>query len=125
MPTEIKFCVTQTCTCGCKSEQSYRIGDQGAAAADFHSNILLAHAKFSGQPRVPLRLFNRIEVRSLQVLDERKLEHFEVIGGPDNHRHLGQTQLLRGAPPSLSRDQFMPAIGLPDNERLNDPMLPN
>ena len=54
-------------------EQSHRVGDRGAALADFLCNVFLPHPELTGEPGISLRFFNRIEVGALKILDQRGL----------------------------------------------------
>ena len=88
-------------------------------------NIFLAHAEFSCQPRVRLRFLDRVEICALQILDQRKLEHFEIARMPDDYRRLRQAGFLRRTPSSLTRDQLVSPVHLTNDQRLDDSMLPN
>ena len=67
-------------------EQPHRVGDRGAALADFLRNVVLAHPEFAGEPRVGLRFLDRVEIGALQILDQRELENLEVGRLPNDER---------------------------------------
>src|SRR5438552_9432432 len=106
-------------------EQANRIGDGGPAAADLERNVLLSHSEFLGQARIALRLFDWIQIGPLEVLDQRKLEHFQIARRPDNDRDFGKSDFLRCAPASFTGNQFVASVDAPDNQRLNDSVLSN
>ena len=64
------------------------------------------------------RLFDRVQVLPLQVLDNRQLGHQPVVGLADLGRHLGPAGLDRGPQPPLAGDQLIPVVDLPDQDRL-------
>ena len=74
-------------------EQSHRVRDRGAAFADLLRDVFLAHPEFTREPRVSLRFFNRIEVGALEILDQRKLENFQVGCLPHDSGRFGQIRL--------------------------------
>ena len=59
-------------------EQTHRVRHCGAAAADFLSDVLLAHSEFAGEPRIRLRFLDRIQIRTLQILDQGKLKDLQI-----------------------------------------------
>src|SRR5215813_13643677 len=67
-----------------------------------------------------LRHFYRIEVLTLDVLDQADFE--QMIGRRvlDNNGYLGQTRHARRPPATLSGDQLEAVAVLPHDQRLND-----
>src|SRR5205814_1766301 len=53
------------------------------------------------------------------------LKHFHVTRASNNHWHLSKAGLLGRAPPALACNELKSRAGLPDDERLNDAVLPN
>ena len=106
-------------------EQSHRVGHRRPASTDLLRDLFLAHSKFAGEPRVTLRFFDRIEIGALQIFDQRELEHFAIVRRSNNDRHLGQSCVLRCAPAAFTGDQFVTAIDLADDQRLDDSVLPD
>ena len=72
-----------------------------------------------------MRFLDGIEIRALQILDQRNFEDFQVGGDASNHRHLCEPRFLRRPPAAFAGDQFVPAIHLTNNQRLDDSMLAN
>src|SRR3979411_1958885 len=102
-------------------EQAHRVGHGRTTAPDFERNVFLSHAEFAGKPRVTLRFLDGIEIGALQILDERKLENFQISRLANDYWNFGQAYFLRRAPTPLAGDQFMrSSIELPDDQRLND-----
>ena len=101
------------------------VGHGRPATPHFERNIFLPHSKFISQSRVALGFFDWVEIGALQVFDQRKFENFQVVSCPDNGRHRGKTEFLRGAPPALAGDQFKSRAHLADDQRLNNAVLPN
>ncbi len=52
-----------------------------------------------------------------------KLKHFQIGRDPRNHRHLRETGLVRRSPAAFAGNQFMPAVDIANNERLDDAVL--
>ena len=106
-------------------EQPHRIRDGRAAPANFLRDVFLPHSKFIREPGICLRFLDGIEIRPLQIFDQRNLENFQVGGDASNHRHLGEPRFLRRPPAAFPGDQFVPAADLPHDQRLDDSMLAN
>ena len=70
------------------------------------------------------RLFDRVEVLALDVLDERDLQRV-ALGHHlfDDDRDGGQAGLLRGAEAALAGDELVLVAGARDDERLDDAVL--
>ena len=124
-PTDNKPWMTQVCTCGIEVEETHRVGDRRAALPDLLRDLFLAHPEFSREPGVSLRFFNRIQLRSLEIFDQRQLENFEVGRLPNDNRRFRQTDLLGRAPAAFARDQLKLAFSWPNDKRLNDSALPD
>ena len=106
-------------------EQPHRICDRRAAPANFLRDVFLAHPKFIREPGIRLRFLDGIEIRALQIFDQRNFEDFQVGGDASNHRHLSEPRFLRRPPAAFPGDQFVPAADIPNNQRLDDSMLAN
>ena len=75
---------------------------------------------------VACRLFDRVQIRALNVLDDRDLKHFGVVEIADEDGHLVQLRALRGAPATLTGDDLVIALGFgirADDQRLDDPLF--
>ena len=107
-------------------QQPQCIGDMAAALADRFGDVVLAVAEFVGQALIARRLFDRIEVGALHILDDSELERFAIARLVHDDRHLVQAGALGRAPTSFASDD-LEGIGRPanrtDDDRLNDPAL--
>jgi hypothetical protein len=70
-----------------------------------------------------LALFERRQVLALDVLDERDLEHLRLVDVPDDGRQLDEAGLHRGLIAPLAGDDLEARASLPDDQRLDDPLL--
>src|SRR2546425_5588593 len=104
-------------------EQPQSVGHHRSALADFGRRFLLPELELFDQLRVTVRLFNRIQVFTLQVLDQRQLEHRAVIRLAHDDRRFRQTKHLRGSPAPFSGDQLIVAAAQAHDERLNNALL--
>ena len=99
------------------------IGNMAAAFADHAGDIVLAVAEIADQCAIPFRLFERIEIGALDVLDDRKLQRFAVSGLDDDDRNLVQPGTLGRPPPPFAGDDLIHvgnAAECARDDRLND-----
>src|SRR5580693_8996213 len=80
--------------------QPQHVGNMTAALADHAGNIVLAVAEIPDKRTIAFRLFERIEIGALHVLDDRELQCFGVARLNDNDGDLMQSGALRRAPAS-------------------------
>ena len=74
-------------------------------------DVLLLQLKLVGEPPVRERLFDRIQVLALDVLDERHLQQRSFLSRRDianDDRHAQQAGELRGAPAAFAGDDLEP-----------------
>jgi hypothetical protein len=64
-------------------------------------------------------------VRSLQVLNERDLDHLVVVDLTDDDRDVPQTDLHRGLVPPLAGHDLKTMSTLSDDDRLDDALFRN
>ena len=88
-------------------QQAQRVGHVASALADRVCDCLLRMGEILRQPPIGPRLVERRQVRSLQVLDQRKLERLLVGKLAHDRRHLVQACELGGAPPALAGDDLV------------------
>ena len=86
--------------------QPHHVGDMAAALADDLGDVFLAAFELVGQRVIALRLFHRVEVFALDVLDDRDLERVAVADVDRHDRHLVQAGDLRGAPAAFAGDDL-------------------
>ena len=83
-------------------------------------------AKTVHQLTIARRFFDRIEVRPLDVLDNRNFENFDIGEFADNDRKFMQLRHLRRAPSAFTRDNFeRPIITAAYDQRLDNPFFAN
>ena len=106
-------------TSGGSDEEPQRVGHMAAALADGFGELLLRIGELPEELRIGARLFKRIEVRALDVFDERDFERFAVAEFADEHRDVMHAGALRGAPAPFARDDLVvAALALAHDERL-------
>src|SRR4051794_33729359 len=83
-------------------QQAQRVGDVAAALADDLGNVVVTVIVLARESLITARLFQRIEVRALHVLDDRKLERFAIAYFEQYDRDIMQARALRRAPAPLA-----------------------
>ncbi|MCY1236149.1 hypothetical protein D9M72_487920 [compost metagenome] len=72
-------------------QQSQAVCDVAAALADNFAEIVLRVTVFGNQLLIAERLVERVEIRALNVLDDRDLERRAIVDVTDNDRNLGES----------------------------------
>src|SRR5580658_1392560 len=92
----------------------------------------MRETEFGNQTLQSARLFERIEVLALNVLNQRHRDRGFIRNAPDDRRDLAQPGLLRGAPAPLTGDDlvalYAALISLADgshHDRLHDALRPD
>ena len=80
-----------------------------AVLADGVGDLLLGQVEFVDQPAIRVRLFDRIEVFALEILDERDGEQPVVGNIADDDRDFEQAGALRRAPAAFAGDDLVAA----------------
>src|SRR4030095_7345874 len=70
------------------------------------------------QPPIGFRLFNRVQILALDVLDQRDLGPRFLVEFANYRWNLMQLSSLRGSPPALASDQFIAISHRSDQDRL-------
>ena len=91
-------------------QQPDRVRDLRPAAADPPGQLLVGRAELLQQLLVGRRLFQRVQVRPVDVLQQRVPQHRVVAGVPDDRRDGVPAERLRGPPPPLAHDEFVAAV---------------
>jgi hypothetical protein len=104
-------------------KQTKRVRDGRARLADAFGDTFLGQTEFVDQLAIRKRLIDRIEIRSLDVLDERDLELVPVSQLPDERRDPLEAREARGPHAALSGDELIAVEGLGDEHRLQDAVL--
>ena len=79
----------------------------------------LRMAIFARKPLIRLRLFDRVEVLALDILDQRNFERLRIVEVADDDGHLMQPGPLRRAPAAFTRDDLIIVTVRPDDDRLD------
>src|SRR2546425_10287917 len=106
-------------------QEPQRVGHSGPATPDFQRNVFLPQAKFVSQSRIALGLFDWIEIGALQVFNQRKLEHLQVVRGANYGGHRDYGGFPRWQKTGLPRGQFKFTATLTGDKRANSFLLPN
>src|SRR5580704_5835409 len=77
--------------------------------------------KFAHQALVGSRLFDRVEVLALNILDQRYLERRLVGDFADDCGDTAQACSLRGAPSPFAGEKLIARSNSPQHQRLNNP----
>lgn len=104
-------------------EQPHAVRDGCAALADFLGDVLLPQPKLTSEAREGIGFFDRVEIFTLQVLDQREFEDVLIGRFANDHGRLGQTDLLRGTPAAFAGDQFKEISAPARDQRLDDPVF--
>ena len=109
-----------------EGQQPQGIGDGRPGFSHPIRHLFLCEAVFLHQHLIAPGLFGRVQVLSLEVLDQAQLHHFAVIRLNDDCRHLRQAGQLGGPPASLTGDDLVVAGGQTAHcQRLDDTVDPD
>lgn len=107
-----------------KIQKPHAVGYGGAGFAYPLGDVPLLHAEFRFQAHVAGGLFQRAEVFTLEVFNQRQLQHVLVGSLPDDGGHGGQAQDAGSAPaPFPGNELILAAFRFPDDQRLDDAVL--
>ena len=96
---------------GCwKVEQPQSVADRDAVAPEALAELLLCQIALVQQLLIRGSLFDRIQVLSMNVLDEGSLERSAIVRFYDHDRYLGQSGALCGTQTTLTHDQLVAII---------------
>ena len=114
-------------------EQSQGVGDLRPRAPDPARQLLVRAAEVVEELLVGGGLLQRVELRPVEVLQERVPQHVLVVGAPDDGRDGGLPRLPGGPQPALPHDQLVGGCvarrralrrrDLPHHHGLEDPQL--
>ena len=88
-------------------QQAQQVGGGTARAAHSLCSLLMGQAKLLDQTSKALRLFQRVQVFALNVLDQRHGSSSFIRDFAHQHRHLGQTCDMRGTKTALTGNDFV------------------
>ena len=84
-----------------------RVADLRAGPADPRGQLVVGAGEVLEQLLVRRRLLQRVELRPVQVLQQRVAQHVGVVGLPHDRRDRVQARLLGRAPAALAHDQLV------------------
>ena len=96
-----------------------------AAAADAVGQLVVGGAELLQQLLVGGRLLEGVELRTVDVLQQRIAQHRVVVGRADDGRDGLQPRQPGRAQPPLAHDQLVAAVVGADHDRLQHPELAN
>src|SRR5437764_7206462 len=91
-----------------------------ARLVDEPAELLLGMGIIVDEALIGLRLLDRIEVLSLDILDQGDFERLLVAEFAHDRRDFVQPRPLRGAPAPLARDDLEAVAVRADDDRLDD-----
>jgi hypothetical protein len=111
-------------------EKAKRICHRDPTPADPLRHLLLCQRELLDQAVKRLRLFERTEIGTLNILDERQLQALDIRGFTNNHWNPGQACLSRSLKATMSRDEHIATrpgarIHSGDDKRLENSMETN
>ena len=77
-------------------------------------------AKFVAQPFIRLRFFNRIQILTLNILDQRNFQRLGIIKCAHNRRYMMNLRALRRTPAPFARDDLVFTFKWAHNNRLDN-----
>ena len=86
-------------------------------------DVVLGEPELVDQLAVGVGRLDRVEVRALEVLDERELELVAIGELADDGRDALEAGGLGGAQPALAGDELVAVDGLGDEDRLEHAVL--
>ena len=91
-------------------EQAQRVRHLRARTTDTVCELVLRDTEFLEQLRIGVRLFQRVELHTVDVLQQRVTQHGAVFRVTDDGRDGGQARLGGRAPAALTHDELKAAV---------------
>lgn len=101
-------------------EKPEEVGDRGPLKTNPLGGLLMGEREFADQPIDPLGTLERIQVLSLEVLDQGPLGRLAVVESLDDRWNLLQTQDIGGTEAPLSGDQLEASSHRANHDRLHE-----
>src|SRR6266542_588929 len=106
-------------------EQPECVGDRRASSSDTFRDLVLREAELICELPIGMGLLHRVEVGTLDVLDQRQLELAAIGEVPDDCRDPLQSGHLRRSEAALSGNELVAVEHLGHEDRLQDAVLPD
>ena len=106
-----------------KVEQAERVGHGNPASAHLFRDVLLLELKFRGEAFVGACLLDRVQVRPLQVFDQRDFHDLLITRRSHDDRRMLQPKRRRRAPAALAGDELIFRADPSRHEGLDDALL--
>jgi hypothetical protein len=104
-------------------EQTHAVRNCCAALANLLSDVFLPQPEFSCQPGERHGLFDRIQVLTLKIFNQRQLQDVLVGGFADDDRGFSKPNPARSPPAAFPGDQLVFVSAAADDQRLDNSML--
>ena len=100
--------------------QPHQVGDVAPRFADDPAERLLRVAMLVDQPAIGFAFLERVELFTLDILDNGDFKRRDVIKVFNDYRDLMEVRALRGTPPAFARDDLVVPVmcGIADDDRL-------
>ena len=108
-----------------KGQQPEHVGDRRALPPHGVSNLQLRQPELRDEFLIPLGFFNRIEVGTLQVLDQREREDGLIIEFSHVNGNVLPSECLDGAESPFARDEFETCATRTYEQRLEQSTRPD
>jgi hypothetical protein len=95
-------------------EEAHDVGEVRPALADHLAELLLGVLEVLEEPLVAGGLLDGIEIRALDVFEDRVFERGLVVHVDDHHRDVVEARGLGGAPTALAGDDLVGVRGRGD-----------
>ena len=108
-----------------QAQEPHVVGDRRTILPDGVGNLLLCEMEVVGETTIGLRLFDRIEILALDVLDQRDRQQLIFGNVANDNRYFQEAGALRCPPATFAGHDLVVAIDAPDDDRLDDPVGAN
>ena len=106
-----------------KLEEAEQVRHCGTTPTDTLGDLILGVGEVFDQLLVRGGFFQGVQVLAMEVLHQRLFQQCLIVSGADHHRNRPQTRPLGGAEAPFARDQLVPVVERPHQNRLQHPQL--
>src|ERR1700736_945100 len=101
------------------------VGNVGTITPNTLSDGLLGHPQRLYKPPIGFGFLHWVQIFSLYVLDQSKLQEFVIGNIPNHSRHPGKASQLGRSPAPLTGHDLVAGTQAPEKKWLNDAVLPD